>query len=65
MMITLSDVIVWLVVGSLAGSLTAMLITRTRTGFGRRTNLGVGLAGALIGGLVFHLFNINLGLSAL
>lgn len=61
-MITLSDIIVWLVVGALAGALTGMLITRTRAGFGRWTNFGVGLVGALIGGLVFKVFNINLGL---
>ena len=61
-MITLSDLIVWLVVGALAGSLTGMLITRTRAGFGRWTNFGVGLVGALIGGLFFHFFEIDLGL---
>ena len=65
MAITIGQVIVWLIVGALAGSLTGMVMTRSRQGFGRWTNLGVGLIGALIGGFLFNLFNINLGLGEL
>ncbi len=65
MAITIGQVIVWLIVGALAGSLTGMVMTRSRQGFGRWTNLGVGLVGALIGGFLFNLFNINLGLGEL
>ncbi len=60
---TIGELIVWLVVGALAGSVTGMLVKRQREGFGRLGNLGVGLGGALIGGLLFNLFRIDLGLA--
>ena len=55
-MATFAQLTVWIVVGLLAGSLTSRLITWDRSGFGRARNLGLGLAGALIGGLLFRLF---------
>jgi uncharacterized membrane protein YeaQ/YmgE (transglycosylase-associated protein family) len=55
-------IITWLVVGGLVGSLTGMLVARQRRGFGPLRNLAVGLIGALIGGLIFYMFNIDLGL---
>jgi uncharacterized membrane protein YeaQ/YmgE (transglycosylase-associated protein family) len=60
---TISDLLVWLVVGLFAGSLAGLLVTRSRQGFGRLTNLGVGLAGALIGGFLFDALRIDLGLA--
>ena len=60
---TIGELIVWLVVGVLAGSLAGMLVKRQRGGFGRVGNLFVGLVGALIGGLLFKLFGIDLGLA--
>ena len=60
---TIGELIVWLVVGALAGSVTGMLVKRQREGFGRLGNLGIGLSGALIGGLLFKLFRIDLGLA--
>ena len=36
-----------------------------REGFGWWTNLGIGLVGALVGGLLFRLFNILPGLDAI
>jgi uncharacterized membrane protein YeaQ/YmgE (transglycosylase-associated protein family) len=45
---TLSQVIVWLVVGALAGYFTGIVVKRTKEGFGHFTNLGIGLVGALI-----------------
>ena len=65
MEITFVQLIVWLVVGALAGSFTGLVVKRAREGFGRWTNLGVGLMGALIGGLLFKVFNIDLGLDEL
>ena len=62
MNITIDQLIVWLLVGALAGSVVGMLVKRTKKGFGHITNLGVGLVGALIGGFLFDLFNLNLGL---
>ena len=60
--ITLSEFAAWLIVGALAGTVTGFLIKRKKQGFGRWTNLGIGLVGALIGGLLFDLLNIDLGL---
>jgi uncharacterized membrane protein YeaQ/YmgE (transglycosylase-associated protein family) len=62
MNITLAKVIVWLIVGGLAGSLAGMLVKRTKEGFGRWTNFGIGLIGAIIGGTLFNLLKIDLGL---
>jgi len=58
---SISDVIVWLVVGALAGSIVGGLVARKKEGLGRWTNLGVGLVGALIGGALFRVFKIDLG----
>jgi uncharacterized membrane protein YeaQ/YmgE (transglycosylase-associated protein family) len=62
MQITWSLIVVWLIVGALAGSLAGMVVKRSKEGFGRLANLGIGLVGALVGGLFFKIFNINLGL---
>jgi uncharacterized membrane protein YeaQ/YmgE (transglycosylase-associated protein family) len=61
MKINADDLITWLIVGALAGSLAAMIVKWRREGFGRLLNLAIGLVGALIGGFVFKMFNINLG----
>ena len=42
--------------------MAGLIITRERKGFGILRNLGVGLVGALVGGLVFRLFGIFPGL---
>jgi uncharacterized membrane protein YeaQ/YmgE (transglycosylase-associated protein family) len=52
---SIDQLIVWAVVGLLAGSLVGRLITWDRRGFGLLRNLGVGLAGALVGGLLFRM----------
>lgn len=65
MNITPSELIVWLVVGALSGSLAGMVVTRKKGGFGRYINLGIGLVGALIGGCIFGLFNVDTGLGSL
>ena len=65
MNVTVSQIIVWLVVGALAGSLTGIVVKGTKKGFGPLTNLGIGLVGALIGGFIFRAFNIDLGLGDL
>jgi uncharacterized membrane protein YeaQ/YmgE (transglycosylase-associated protein family) len=54
--------IVWIVVGLIGGSLAGLLITRQRRGFGRLGNLALGLAGALVGGLLFRLLGLFPGL---
>ena len=54
MMPTFAQVIVWIAVGLIGGSLAGLLITRQRYGFGVMRNLGLGLAGAVVGGLLFR-----------
>jgi uncharacterized membrane protein YeaQ/YmgE (transglycosylase-associated protein family) len=58
MSITLAQVIVWAIVGLIAGSLVGLLVKGERKGFGFWTNLGLGLTGALVGGLLFRLLGL-------
>ena len=62
MNLTVSQLIVWLIVGGLVGTLVGRLVTFKKEGLGFWTNLGVGMIGALIGGMVFRIFHIDLGL---
>lgn len=55
---SLDQLIVWLVVGLLGGSLAGLLITWERKGFGLLRNLAVGLVGALIGGFIFRMLGL-------
>jgi uncharacterized membrane protein YeaQ/YmgE (transglycosylase-associated protein family) len=59
---TIDQLIVWLIIGAIAGSLAGRVVTLSSTGLGRWTGLGVGLVGALIGGTLFRLFGIWPGL---
>ena len=65
MNITLDVIIVWLIVGALAGYLTGIIVKRRMEGFGWISNLGIGLVGAIIGGGIFRIFKIDLGLSGI
>ena len=55
---SVDQLIVWIVVGLLGGSLAGLLVTWDRAGLGFLRNLGVGLVGALVGGLIFRLFGL-------
>jgi uncharacterized membrane protein YeaQ/YmgE (transglycosylase-associated protein family) len=55
---TFDQLIVWVIVGLLGGSLAGFMITWDREGFGLLRNLGLGLIGAVIGGLMFRLFGL-------
>ena len=50
--------LVWIIVGLIGGSLAGGLIAWDREGFGLARNLALGLAGALIGGVVFHVLGL-------
>jgi uncharacterized membrane protein YeaQ/YmgE (transglycosylase-associated protein family) len=56
------EVITWLIVGALAGSLAGMVVKGHKAGFGRLLNLAIGLIGALIGGALFKVLHIDLGI---
>jgi len=58
MLPSVDQLIVWIVVGLLGGSFAGLIITWERGGFGFLRNLGVGLIGALVGGLLFRAFGI-------
>jgi uncharacterized membrane protein YeaQ/YmgE (transglycosylase-associated protein family) len=53
---SVDQLIVWIVVGLIGGGLASRVITWDREGFGQLRNLGLGLAGAVVGGLLFRLF---------
>jgi len=48
--------------GLLGGSLAGLIITRQRKGLGLARNMGLGLAGAVVGGLLFRLLGLLPGL---
>jgi uncharacterized membrane protein YeaQ/YmgE (transglycosylase-associated protein family) len=65
MSISLSQIIVWLIIGAAGGTLAGALVRWQRAGFGWWTNLGIGLVGALVGGVLFRLFGILPGLDSI
>ena len=65
MNITLVDLVTWLIVGALTGPLVGRLVTRgKKNGFGHLTNLGIGLVGALLGGILFSIIPVIRPLAA-
>jgi uncharacterized membrane protein YeaQ/YmgE (transglycosylase-associated protein family) len=58
MHITLYELAVWLIVGLLGGTITGLVVKGEKCGFGLKTNLLLGLAGAVVGGLLFRLFGL-------
>jgi len=63
--IPIGKIIIWLILGAFAGTLAGRLATFSRTGFGRWTNLAIGMLGAVVGGFLFSLLGIDLGLGEL
>ncbi|GAB4513744.1 MAG: hypothetical protein OHK0046_14830 [Anaerolineae bacterium] len=59
--ITSGQIIIWLIVGALVGSLVGRLVRRRKRGFGTVGNITLGLVGAVVGGLLFNLFDITIG----
>jgi uncharacterized membrane protein YeaQ/YmgE (transglycosylase-associated protein family) len=56
---TIEQLVVWLIIGALPGSLAGMVVTGTRKGYGPATNILLGLIGAVIGGYVFDKLNVR------
>ena len=59
----IGKIVLWLIVGALAGSLAGRVVTFRKQGLGWYTNLGVGVVGALVGGYLFELLGIDLGMA--
>jgi uncharacterized membrane protein YeaQ/YmgE (transglycosylase-associated protein family) len=56
--ITLYEIVVWFIIGLAGGTLAGLIVKREKRGFGFPTNLALGLAGAVIGGLLFRLLDL-------
>ena len=63
--ISLSEAVVWIVMGLFAGSVAGAIVTREKKGFGLVVNLVFGLIGAFIGGALFDALDIDVGLGKL
>ena len=61
----LGEILFWLIIGGFVGALVGRMATGTKEGFGRFTNTMLGVAGALVGGALFKIFRIDLGLGEL
>ena len=61
----LDHLIVWIVVGLIGGGLAGLAIKWDRHGFGLFQNLAIGLAGAVVGGLIFRWFQLLPGLDGI
>lgn len=55
---TLAQLIVWVVVGLIGGTLAGYAITWHKGGFGLWRNAALGLVGALLGGVLFRVFGL-------
>lgn len=65
MSFSIGKFIVWLIIGAFGGTLAGRVVTLRREGLGRWTNIGVGMVGAVVGGFLFYLFGVDLGLGEL
>ena len=64
MEISIPEIISWIIVGSVAGGFVGMLITGKKSGYGWFKNLGIGLLGGLVGGVLFiKLIKLDFGMS--
>lgn len=59
---TIDKIVIWLIVGALAGTLAGRLVTFSKKGLGVLLNTAMGMAGAVVGGILFWMFKIDLGL---
>lgn len=61
----LSHLIVWAIVGLIGGGLAGFVMKGDRQGFGIYRNLGLGLAGAVVGGVLFQSLQLLVGLDSI
>ncbi|MEO0561254.1 MAG: GlsB/YeaQ/YmgE family stress response membrane protein [Chloroflexota bacterium] len=59
--ISITTIIVWLIIGVLAGTAAGSVLSRGKGGYGVVRNTVLGLVGAVIGGFIFELLNIQIG----
>lgn len=58
---TRDEIVAWVIMGVLAGSLAGMFTSLKSSGVGKVGRLLLGLAGALLGGMAVHVTQINFG----
>lgn len=61
MTVLIGKLIIWLIVGAIAGTMAGRLATFSKQGFGYWTNFGLGMLGAVVGGLIFRILHIDFG----
>lgn len=54
----ITNIILWIIIGGLAGWIASMIMSRDG-GMGAVANIVVGIVGAIIGGFVVSLFGVN------
>ncbi len=62
---SIGKLIIWIIVGGFAGSVVGAVVRGKKEGYGRWKNFAIGLVGAVIGGVIFNVFRIDLGLGDL
>ena len=60
--VTVSQIIMWVIVGAVAGEVAGLLVRRRKGGYGRFGNLALGLIGAVVGGFLVGALKIHFGL---
>ncbi len=59
------QLLVWIIIGAVAGTLTSMLFYRRSGPIADLSTLGLGLLGALVGRILFDVFRVTLSMPAL
>jgi uncharacterized membrane protein YeaQ/YmgE (transglycosylase-associated protein family) len=57
-MFTLANLVTWIAVGLIGGTLAGRVVTWQKAGFGLFSNLALGCIGAIVGGALFELLNL-------
>ena len=55
---SIASIVSWVLIGLVGGSLAGLITTWDRKGLGWARNLGVGLVGAIVGGVLFRMFGL-------
>jgi len=59
---TIGDLFVWIIIGGFAGSVAGAIVKRKKEGYGRWKNFGIGMVGAMIGGIIYKVIGVDFGL---
>ncbi|MEM9954015.1 MAG: GlsB/YeaQ/YmgE family stress response membrane protein [Chloroflexota bacterium] len=54
------QILVWIIIGGLAGAVAGMIVKGRKRGFGLIGNILIGLVGAFIGGILFDALNVSI-----